>query len=122
MSNLQKSKQKNDLKNCLQKDTIPTDSVLCLIPHKPPKNYSYESRKHNRLFISIWLHCHRRFVYNGGASTYTIWGFYNTKTKQFHAPINSKTIGDVVEINDTSPYTSMPLNLNPLMQCLMTPV
>jgi hypothetical protein len=60
----------------------------------------------------------RRYIYNGGAPTRTIWGFYNTKTKQWHAPINSKQIGDVININHTSPYTSMPLNLNPLEYAL----
>ena len=96
--------------------------MLCLIPHSAPTHYTYETTNHKRDVIAIWLVCHRRFVYNGGAPTRTIWGFYNTKTRRFHAPINSKTVGDVVSLKDTSPYTSMPLNLNPLMQCLMNPV
>ena len=47
----------------------------------------------------------------------TIWGFYDTKKQQFHAPINSKKVGKVVDIRDTTPFTAMQLNLehlNPL--------
>jgi len=88
--------------------------VLSLIPHKSPEGYEYESVQFKSHVIAVWLLCHRRFIYNGGTPTRTIWGFYNTKTKQWHAPINSKQIGDVIDINTTSPYTSMSLNLNPL--------
>ena len=86
--------------------------------HIAPNNYGYETTPFKRNIIAIWLLCHRKFIYNGGAPTETIYAFYNTKTKRFHAPINSKTIGEVVDINDTSPYTSMPLNLNPLEYAL----
>ena len=96
------------------KEQILTDSVLSLIPHQPPKEYSYEAIQFKRDIVAVFLLCHRRFIYNGGAATRTIWGFYNTKTRRFHAPINSKTVGEVVELSNTSPYTSMPLNLNPL--------
>ena len=92
--------------------------MLSLIPHNAPKGYEYQTVSFKRDIVAVWLLCHRRFVYNGGAPTRTIWGFYNTKTKQFHAPINSKTVGDVININNTSPYTSMPLNLNPLEYAL----
>ncbi len=44
----------------------------------------------------------------------TIWGFYNTKTRQFHAPVNSQTVGSVVEIENTTPYTAMPIKITPL--------
>ena len=88
------------------------------IPHTPPEGYEYQSVKFKTNIIAVWLLCHRRFIYNGGTPTRTIWGFYNTKTKQYHAPINSKTIGQVVSLNDTTPYTSMPLNLNPLEHAL----
>ena len=91
------------------------------IPHTPPEGYEYQTVKFKTNIIAVWLYCHRQFIYNGGTPTRTIWGFYNTKTKQYHAPINSKTVGQVVSLKDTTPYTSMPLNLNPLMQCLMNP-
>ena len=100
------------------KEQILIDSVLSLIPHQPPKGYSYEAIQFKSNIIAVWLLCHRRFVYNGGSPTRTIWGFYNTKTKRFFAPINSKTVGEVVELSNTSPYTSMPLKLNPLEYAL----
>ena len=103
------------------KEQTPIDSVLSLIPHQAPKGYEYKASPFKSNIIAIWLLCHRKFIYNGGAPTETIYAFYNTKTKRFHSPINSKTVGDVVDINTTTPYTSMPLNLNPLMQCLMSP-
>lgn len=96
------------------------DDYELLVHHDPPKGYSYEQVQFKRDVIAIWLLCHRRFDYNHGAPTRTIWGFYNTKTKRYHAPVNSKTIGKEVRLEDTTPYTSMPLNLNPLMQCLMS--
>ena len=103
------------------KEQTPTDFVLSLIPHQAPKGYEYKASSFKSNIIAIWLLCHRKFIYNGGAPTETIYAFYNTKTKRFHSPINSKTVGDVVDISTTTPYTSMPLNLNPLMQCLMSP-
>jgi len=103
------------------KEQTPIDSVLSLIPHQAPKGYEYKASPFKGNIIAIWLLCHRKFIYNGGAPTETIYAFYNTKTKRFHSPINSKIVGDVVDISTTTPYTSMPLNLNPLMQCLMSP-
>jgi len=82
--------------------------------HKAPKGYSYEFEEFKRGVVAIWLRCHRKFDYNNGAITRTIWGFYSTKTKEYFAPINSKTIGACVNITDTRNYTAMPLNLNPL--------
>ena len=89
-----------------------------LKPHTPPEGYEYQTVQFKRDIVAVWLLCHRRFIYNHGAPTRTIWGFYNTKTKQYHAPINSKTVGQVVSLKDTTPYTSMPLNLNPLEHAL----
>ena len=89
-----------------------------LKPHTPPEGYEYQTVQFKRDIVAVWLLCHRRFVYNGGAPTRTIWGFYNTKTKRFHAPVNSKTVGQPVSLTDTTPYTSMPLNLNPLEYAL----
>ena len=82
--------------------------------HLPPPGYEYKVSPFKSNIIAVWLLCHRKFIYNGGAPTETIYAFYNTKTKQFHAPINSKTVGDVINIINASPYTTMPLNLNPL--------
>lgn len=87
--------------------------------HHPPKNYSYEITQHKRNVLGIWIINHHQFSYTDTPPR-SIWGFYNTKTKQYHAPINSKTVGDVVEFCNTTPYSAMQLNLNPLMQCLMS--
>jgi hypothetical protein len=79
-------------------------------PHKAPKDYSYEFEKCKNNMVSIWLRCHRKFDYNNGAETRTIWGFYRPKTREYFAPINSKTIGACVRIEDTRPWTSMKIN------------
>jgi len=89
-------------------------------PHKPPQGMYYEQTEFKRNVIAIWIHYQRRFVYNGGDPVRCIWGFYNTKTKSYHAPINAKTIGSVVDIESTTPYSAMQLNLNPLAHVLYT--
>lgn len=83
-------------------------------PHKPPEGYSYEQVPFKSNVVAIWIHNHYRFVYNGGGVTRSIWGFYNTKTKCFHAPVNSKTVGDQVDIERTTPYSAMIPKLSPL--------
>ena len=112
------SKQKRDLMCISVTESHHPDYVLSLITHEPPTDYEYEAVQFKRDIVAVWILCHRRFIYNGGSPTRTIWGFYNTKTKCWHAPINSKQIGDVVDINSTTPYTTMPLNLNPLEYAL----
>ena len=78
--------------------------------HKAPEGYHYEQQNYfNRNTTAIWLHHHKRYDYNLGKPVKTIWGFYNTKTRQFHAPVNSQTVGSVVDIERTTPYTAMPI-------------
>ena len=85
--------------------------------HEPPKGYHYEVEKfrHN---------LHRICIVNDGSFSYTdvapksVWGFYNTKTRKYSAPINYSKQGDTVNINQTRPYTAMQLNLNPLEAAL----
>ena len=82
--------------------------------HEPPKGYHYEVEQFRR-------NVHRILIVNDGSFSYTndapkcIWGFYNTKTGSYSAPINFTKQGNPVDINDTRPYTAMQLNLNPLM-------
>lgn len=83
-------------------------------PHKPPKGMYYEQAVFKRNVIAIWIHYERRFDYNLGDPVRCIWGFYNTKTREYHSPINSSTIGDIVDIEQTTPYTAMPLKRTPL--------
>jgi len=87
-------------------------------PHLPPEGYSYEQTDFKRNVIAIWILHQRRFNYNSGDEVRCIWGFYNTKTKSYHAPINSSTVGTVVDIRDTTPYSAMQLNLNALAYAL----
>ena len=83
-------------------------------PHIAPEGYRYEVIQSKSNLISIWIvHC-TGFTYNGHTESYCIWGFYDTKKQCYHAPINSKTKGAIVDINNTTPYSAMQLNLNPL--------
>ena len=74
----------------------------------------------NKTTKRIWLINHTQvFQYREGAGQpRTIWGFYKPKTKEYFAPINSKRIGKKVDIRDTSPYTAMQKNFNPLESVL----
>jgi hypothetical protein len=83
-------------------------------PHKPPKGMYYEQTEFKRNVIAIWIHYQRRFDYNLGDSVRCIWGFYDSKKRTFHSPINSKTIGRVVDIRDTTPYSAMIPKQTPL--------
>lgn len=89
-------------------------------PHKAPKGYSYEFEKDfKRNITAIWLRHHRTYDYNLGKPVRTIWGFYNTKKREYHAPVNSKTVGNVVDIENTRSYTAMPLNISILESCFV---
>jgi hypothetical protein len=83
-------------------------------PHTAPKGYSYEYEELKKNYTAIWIRNHYKFIYNGCASVRSIWGFYNHKTKCYHSPINSKTVGDQVNIEETTPYSAMILKLTPL--------
>jgi hypothetical protein len=85
-------------------------------PHSPPKGCSYEYENFNTRTIRIWLCNSRQFDYNLGAITKTVWGFYNPKKRVYYAPINAKTIGKEVNIDNTTAYTAMQLKRTPLEQ------
>ena len=74
----------------------------------------YEQTSHKRNVVAIWIHYLRRFDYNLGDPVRCIWGFYNTKTKEYFAPINSSTVGKLVDIRDTTPYSAMRIKQTPL--------
>ena len=82
----------------------------------PPKGYYYECEEFKRNVVSIWLCNTRKFVYNGGAPTRTIWGFWKEKTNEYFAPVNSKTIGACVNIKETRNYTAMPIKYQGIEQ------
>jgi len=83
-------------------------------PHIAPEGYSYEVEEFKRGYSAIWLRHHYPYIYSGGESVRTIWGFYKAKTDEYYSPVNSKTVGQKVRIEDTRNYTSMPIHLNPL--------
>ena len=87
--------------------------------HKAPEGYSYEiERDFKKNITAIWLRHHKRYDYNLGKPVKTIWGFYNNKKRQFCSPVNSKTVGAVIDISLTTPYTGMkPPKKNPLEDC-----
>jgi hypothetical protein len=87
-------------------------------PHQPPKGYYYRTLQFKRHVISIWTVHQHGFTYNGHGESVCIWGFYDTKTNTYYAPINSSKQGDQVDVNNTTPYSAMQLNLNPLAYVL----
>jgi len=93
--------------------------MLVEFPHKPPKGMYYEQLHFKSNVVAVWIHYKRRFDYNLGDPVRCIWGFYNTKTKCFHSPINSKTVGNQVNIEDTSPYSAMVPKLSPLEKAFL---
>ena len=82
--------------------------------HTPPEGYSYSFEKHKEGVVSIWLNNSRKFDYNMGKPTKTIWGFYKSKTRKYYAPVNSKTIGKEVDFKNTRNYTAMRIKSSPL--------
>lgn len=68
--------------------------------------------------VAIWLRHHYDYVYSD-SSVRTIWGFWNSKKRQYIAPVNAKKPGQVVSIDDTRAYTSMPLKLNGLQYAFL---
>lgn len=93
---------------------ISVSSVTIEFPHKAPKGYSYEFAEFKKNTVAIWLHHSAVYDYNLGKPVRTIWGFFNSKTKKYHLPTNSSTIGSVVNINDTTPYSAMIPKQTPL--------
>lgn len=92
---------------------------ISLLPYQPPKGYYYVTEEFKRNVVRIWLCTDRKFDFNMGKPTRTIHSFFNTKTKCFHSPINSTTVGDQVNIKDTRPWTTMPIKSNPLMSAFV---
>lgn len=87
-------------------------------PHQAPEGYFYEFERFNPSLISIWLKCQKRFDYNLGKPTKTIWGFYSPKKNEYYAPINSSKRGDKVNLKDTRAWSSMPIFRTPLEKIL----
>ena len=82
--------------------------------HEPPEGFSYEVTEHRKNMLAIWIINHGMFSYTD-TPPQSIWGFYSRTKRCYHAPINSTKHGAKVDIDKTSSYTAMQLNLNPLM-------
>ena len=89
-------------------------AMIIDFPHRAPKGMYYEQTEFKRNVVAIWIHHRRRFDYNLGDPVRCIWGFYNTKTRVYYSPINSKTIGRAVDIERTTPYSAMLIKQTPL--------
>ena len=87
-------------------------------PHKAPKGYAYEVKPFKRNMLAIWLQHPDRYNFSSDRVS-TIWGFYNTKSRTYSAPVNATKCGNQVDLKDTRPYTSMPLKLNGLQYALL---
>jgi hypothetical protein len=85
------------------------DSIPDFI-HKAPKGTHYQVEQFKSGVVSVWVHYDRQFDYNLGKRVRCIWGFYRPKTNQFFAPVNSSTVGKEVNIEDTRPWSAMPIN------------
>ena len=84
--------------------SLPSD-----FPHEPPKNYTYEVKEFKRNIMGIWCCNHSKFNYNGNDIAKTIWGFYNVKQRCYRSPISATKVGDKVALDQTTPYSAMPL-------------
>ena len=89
------------------------------MPVKAPKGYHYEVTEFKRNVAAFWLCGGRPYLYKQGETARTIHSFYNYKKKVWYSPINCKKVGGEVAVENIRPYSSMPLNLNPLMSALM---
>ena len=78
-------------------------------PHTAPQGFSYQRTKFNTKFDAIWIINHSDYSYTT-KTIKSIWGFYSPKTKKYYSPIDSKKVGEEVDIKDTSPYSSMKIN------------
>ena len=84
--------------------------------HIAPKDYFYSFEEYKTGVIRIWLNCTRKFDYNLGKSTRTVWGFYSHKKCKYFAPVNSSTVGKEVDYKNTRNYTAMQIKESPLDQ------
>ena len=94
---------------CLLPRDLPSSFIMTHLPldfHTPPEGYSYEVRQFKRNVSAIWICNHGIFSYTSDTPK-SIWGFFDTKKGQYHAPINPKKVGSVVELSQTTPYSAM---------------
>lgn len=84
----------------------------------PPEGYDYWFEDHTKTITRIWIRNKSRFVHTDGETVSSVWGFYDSRKGTFLSPINAKRPGKPIDIEDTSPFSAMRLNLNPLEKAL----
>ena len=87
--------------------------------HIAPEQYFYSFEEYKSGVIRIWLNCTRKFDYNNGKPTRSVWGFYSSKKRKYFSPINNITIGKEVRYEDTRNYTAMPIHQTILEKCFV---
>lgn len=93
--------------------------TIKILFHKAPEGYEYWSDDFNRSYKRVWIRNLKfDFIHNDGKPADSVHCFIHKKTGQIHAPINSKKPGKSVDIKDTTPFSAMQLNLNPLEKAL----
>jgi len=94
-------------------ECIDPNVIMIDFPYLPPEGYSYSFESFNARYDVIWIVNHGEVSYRDTPPK-SVWGFYLSKKGKYYAPINSKKVGKEVSIRDTTPYSSMRKNLNPL--------
>jgi hypothetical protein len=95
------------------------DNFIMEFPHKAPDGYEYWTDDFKKTIKRIWIRNLGDFVYTGGIHPSSVWGFYDSRKKSYLSPINHKKPGKPVNIKDTTPFSAMVLNLNPLMSAFL---
>lgn len=85
--------------------------------HQAPDGFEYWQDQFSETMSRIWIRNLRPFSYTNEQPS-SVWGFWDKKRKVFLSPINYKKPGKVVDIEKTTPYSAMQLNLNPLEYAL----
>ena len=85
--------------------------------HQAPDGFEYWQDQFSETMTRIWIRNLRPFSYTNKQPS-SIWGFWDKKRKVFLSPINYKKPGKVVDIEKTTAYSAMQLNLNPLEYAL----
>lgn len=84
-------------------------------PHTAPDGFRYEVTQPKRNTLAIWL-CHPAVYSYTNDPVKTIWGFYRSNKKTYHAPINSNKVGEIVDIKSTRPWTAMKIHYKGLQR------
>jgi len=86
------------------------------LPHQAPQDHRYVISEHNARFWRVDLWHPDKYSYTTKQVT-TIWGFIHKKSNAIYSPVNSKTVGTIIDPKLTTKWTAMkPPKINPLQQ------